>query len=134
MKKILSIFIVFLICSVMLCGCGADGSVTVKGETFSLGDFYRIASDNTVKFNQYKGEEAVVTGEVTEIKDWWTSSNLGHTFSASVEIENKWVFEVSSSNSALQDLNIGDVITIKGEISTELYGVVYCYGNAIISK
>ena len=113
----------------------SGNGVVVNGESFSISEFANMVENNNYKFsNTYVGEVATVTGNITKIQSNYRSTNLNHTFSAVIVVEGKWYFEVSSSNSILNSVNVGDKVTAKAKISTDLYGDVYCYGNAIINK
>lgn len=141
MKKVISMIMVIVLC-VSMCACGSgelkdtavQSSVFVNGETYTLQEFKDIAENNSLKFSKYIGKGATVTGKITEIETDWISSNLNHSFDVTITIESKWCFEVSSNNPMLDNINLGDIVTITGVISTDLYGVVYCFGNATIKK
>ena len=112
----------------------AGNGVVVNGENFSISEFEKIVENNSNQFrNTYVGKSASVTGKITEISSSYRSTNLNHTFSAVVVVENKWYFEVSSSNPILSTAKVGDKVTANATITTALYGDVYCYGNSIIN-
>ena len=143
MKRLIAFWLAMAICFGMT-ACAASqpgnknndvpGSVMAGGESFTIEEFYDIARNNKYKFSQYVGEGVVVSGKLTEIQTDWISSNLNHSFDVSITIENKWVFEVSSKNPMLDQINLGDFIVVTGVISTSLYGTVYCYGNSTIRR
>jgi hypothetical protein len=139
MKKMLSIILAIVLCwTLNACGSGssnsntANSNVIINGEVYTLDEFEDIAENNSFKFSKYVGKYAAVTGKITEIETGWISSNLNHSFDVSITIEDKWCFEVSRNNPMLDRIDIGDVVTVTGVISTELYGKVYSYGNATI--
>ncbi len=143
MKKVISILLV-LVMALSLCACGetitsgassnsVKSRVVVNGETFSISDFKNLVKDNNYKFEKtYVGQTATVTGKVTKIDGAMRHGNLNVYLDAVIVVENTWYFEVNSDNSILNTLNVDDVVTITGTISTDLYGDVYCYGNATV--
>ena len=140
MKKAISIMLV-LVMALSLCACGkivtsnapSKSHVVVNGETFSISDFEKLVKDNNYKFeNTYLGKTATVTGKVTKIDGAMRHGNLNVYLDAVIVVEDTWYFEVNSDNSILNTLNVNDVVTVTGTISADLYGDVYCYGNATV--
>lgn len=135
MKKAIAIILALVMC-LSLCACGAEkASVHIGDETFTINEFQEIVTNNNFKFrDSYVGKSATVTGKITKIDGTYTSSNLNHTFDSLVTIDGRWCFEVSKSNPILKNVDVGDLVTATGTITTNLGFQVFCYGNATITK
>ena len=140
MKKVCRSILSVAICLFLLLeltSCGSNNSskekITINGESFSSDEFYNTLLNNEHKAKQYKGQEATVTGKISKIEENFNQTNLNHYFAACITIGYHWNFEVSLS--ALDDLEIGDTVTIIGKVSAILGSTLYCYdGNTILSK
>lgn len=139
MKKVcwsvLSIIIfLFLLFELASCGFNTHSeSITINEERFSLDDFFQILINDEHRAKQYIGQEATVTGEIKKKSDGYNQTNLGRYIGANIEIGYNWTFVVDAS--VLDDLEIGDTITIKAKISYIMQSHVFCWdGCEIISK
>ena len=126
MKKVISIVLILALC-LSLCACGnRSGSVTVKGETYSIKEFYKLTLENSYKTAQYYGSMATVQGKVTAIKGPTYITNINKYIGTSIVIGNNWSFEVGDDSSILDEIDIGDTVRATGRISHILSAHIYC--------
>ncbi len=112
-----------------------NNKITINNESFSFDEFGDILSHDTRKANRYVGQKAIVTGRISDLKEnleiQYSSSRF--YFDGAIILNSYWYFKVSPS--VLDNYEVGDIITIEGEISTYRGRDVYCYiDNTILTK
>ena len=141
MKKVCLLVLPVMICLFMLLGltsCSSNssgsktsnGSITINGESFSESDLRAILINDTHKAKQFVGAEAIVTGKVTEKSDGFYFTGNSNRFTGPIIRINNFCFGVYSS--VLDNLELGDTITIKAKITHVIGSSMYCLGGSEI--